>query len=451
MHLGKTLLFTLLLLIQGCASSSLFSPYPGQAQAWVGGLAQGQPTAGLDKVSAKAAGRDSMLYLQEQARLEQLAQQYAASRETFAAAFDAYERKDAQARLRASGLTAGTASLLTNDNALPYQGSAYERIMAHAFQTFNYLALNDVSGAGVEVRRAALEQRVAEQAHEKAIAKAEQEAGESEVDVSQYEGYFDGVNAAAAGVTSAITNAWTYYLSAAYWEGVGEYNDALVDYKKALSIAPDVAFIKADIERVSKRIDRRWRSDKGLVVILHEQGLVPPKREISIPVPTIHGYFSVAFPTYRVEDIRRPVPLHVQAGENAVNTEVLVRVNGAAAKALKDGIPLMLVRQTLRAAAKYEAQKRANDNFGVFGALSTQIYNLVSERADLRSWLTLPAYGMAARMELPAGNQVIKLSASGGGASVEVPVRAGGITLVRVIEVGDYLGTEVYPLPEGLK
>ena len=199
---------------------------------------------------------------------------------------------------------------------------------------------------------------------------------------------------------------------------------------------------------MSQKLDRRFKSDKGLVVILHEQGLVPPKQEVMIPIPTIHGYFSVAFPTYG-PDLVPPVPLHAQGEIENASTEVFVRVNGAAAKALKEKIPGMLVRQTLRAATKYAAQKQANDNLGLFGALTTQIYNLVSERADLRSWLSLPAYGMATRMELPAGMQVIKLSAQGGNASVEVPVRAGGVTIVRVIEAGGFLRTEVYPIKEG--
>ena len=445
----RTLVVLMLVLLQGCASSSVFSPYPNQAQAWQSSIWQGQPAAAVPQLEKKALGNDGLLYLQEKARVEQLAGQHDASRTSFADVFGRYDSTDAEARLRASGLAAGTASLLTNDNALPYNGYAYERILAHAFQAFNYLALGDSNGAAVEVRRAALEQRVAEQRHEKEIAKAEQEAAESQVDVSSYEGHFEGLNAAAAGVTSSITNAWTYYFSAAFWEGLGEYNDALVDYKKAASLAPGIDFIRADIARVSAKQDRRWRGDTGLVVILHEQGFVPPKREISLPIPTIHGYFAVAFPVYEPADQVPPVPLHAQAERDTVSTEVLVRVNGAAAKALKDRVPSMLVRQTLRAAAKYEAQKQANDNLGLLGALSAQIYNLVSERADLRSWLTLPAYGMATRMELPAGTQVIKLSASGGSASVEVPVRAGGVTLLRVIETGQFLRTEVYPIQEG--
>lgn len=446
----RILVVLMLAWLQGCASSSVFSPYPNQAQAWQSSVRQGQPSAALPTLEKKAQGKDGLLYLQEKARVEQLAGEHEASRGSFAEVFVRYESTDAEARIRASGLAAGTASLLTNDNALPYNGYAYERILAHAFQAFNYLALGDAGGAAVEVRRAALEQRVAEQRHEQEIAEAEQAAADSQVDVSRYEGHFDGLNAAAAGVASSITNAWTYYFSAAFWEGQGNYNDALVDYRKAAALAPGVAFIQADIARVSARQERRWRGgETGLVVILHEQGFVPPKREISLPIPTIHGYFAVAFPVYEPTDQLPPVPLHAQAEGEPVSTEVLVRVNGAAAKALKDRVPSMLVRQTLRAAAKYEAQKQANDNLGLLGAFTTQIYNLVSERADLRSWLTLPAYGLATRMELPAGTQVIKLSASGGSASVEVPVRAGGVTLLRVIETGQFLRTEVYPIQEG--
>lgn len=438
----------LLLVLHGCATSSVFLPYPGQAQSWTASLRQGEPLAAAQRLEKKNRGRDSLLFLQEQARLQQLGGAFDTSRSTFQEVFDRYERNDAAARIRASGLAAGTGSLLTNDNALPYKADPYERIFSYAFQALNYLSLGDPDGAAVELRRAALAQRVAEQENERRIAKAEQEAADNKVDVSQYEGYFDGLNAAAAKVRSSINNAWTHYLSAVFWEGRGNYNDALVDYKQALSVAPDVEFLKADIARVSARLDGRWKADRGLVVVIHEQGLVPPKREVSVPVPTIHGYFSVAFPTYRPEDFQAPSALKVVAGDQVVATEVLVDVGATAARALKEEVPGMLARQTLRAATKYSAQKQANDNLGLFGALVTQVYNLVSERADLRSWLTLPAHGLATRLELPAGVHVLQLSGSGADASVAVPVRAGGVTLVRVVDTGSFLRTDIYPVQE---
>ena len=442
----SVLILLTVLLLQGCASSSLFMPYPSQAQAWRSSLQAGTAEGLASPLASKAGSKDDLLYFQEIGRLEQLAGNQEPSIDAFRAAIADYESGDAGARVQASSLAAGTASLLTNDNALPYPGYPYERIFVHAYQALNYLARGDREAAQVELRRAALEQRVAEQDNEKRIARAEEAAQEQNVDLSSYDGYFQGLNTAAAGVRSAVNNAWTYYLSGVIWEASGDFNAALVDYKNALQIVPESALLIGAVERASARLDGRWNREQGLVVILHEEGLVPPRREVSIPIPTVHGYFSVAFPTYQPQDLTPAQVLQVRGGDSAsTRTEVLAQVNAMAARTLKDRIPGMLVRQTLRAATKYEAQKQANENLGLLGAITTQVYNLVSERADLRSWLSLPAYGMAAELMLPAGEQAIVLSTPGASASVTVPVKPGGITLVRAVHVGNLLRTEVYP------
>lgn len=438
-----------LLVLQGCATTSLFSPYPQQAQSWKQAARQGTLESAVADLEGKSNSLDQLLYLQERGRLAQLNADHRQSIDYFARVFSLYDERDAEAKLRLSEAGSGTASLMVNDNAIPYSGFAYERIFAHGFQALNFLALGDMEGGNVELRRAALEQRVALQRHEREIARAEEKAEEQGIDLSRYEGHFEGLNTAAREVKSAIQNAWTFYISAAVREGLGEYNDALVDYKKALEIHPDSDMLKADIQRVSRKLDGH-RPDDGLVVVSFEQGFVPPRREISIPIPTIHGYFSVSFPTYQPQDFEPPRPLQVATSSGAMaRTEPLADVGGMAARALKERMPAILVRQTLRAAAKYGAQKKANRDFGLFGALATQVYNLVSERADLRSWLTLPGHAQATRLSLPPGEHQLQLSARGAGATVKVPVRAGGVTLVRVMETGPLLRTEVIPIQEG--
>src|SRR5690606_26450428 len=115
----RTLVVLMLVLLQGCASSSVFSPYPGQAQSWQSNIRQGQPATALPLLEKRAQGNDGLLYLQEKARVEQLAGEHDASRSSFADVFVRYDNTDAEARVRAGSLAAGTASLLTNDNALP--------------------------------------------------------------------------------------------------------------------------------------------------------------------------------------------------------------------------------------------------------------------------------------------------------------------------------------------
>ena len=64
-----------------------------------------------------------------------------------------------------------------------------------------------------------------------------------------------------------------------------------------------------------------------------------------------------------------PTPLQVSAGGDSARSAVITRFDGMAARALKEQIPGMLVRQTLRAAAKYGAQKKAklDSRDGVLG------------------------------------------------------------------------------------
>ena len=436
-NLPRLLLLVGALLLGGCATSSLFNPYPNQASHWKQLAASGQGEAALARLEKGTRSKDRLLYLQESARVAQLTDQPAESQQLFTEVIGLYDEQDEQARIRASSAGSGLGALMVNDNALPYRGQDYERIAVHGLQALNYWQQQDIEGAGVEFRRLTLEQRVIEQRHEQEIGRAEDDAASSGAPgIGDFEGQFAGLNSAAALVRSSIQNPYFYYLAGVFREGTGQYNDALVDYKKAYEIAPQLAQLKTDIQRLDTRQRGRRQRAQGQVVIAYEQGYIPPREEISLPIPTIHGYFAVSFPTYSGDTlVPRPLQITTESGTQA-HTEVIARFDGMAARALREQVPAMLVRQTLRAATKYSAQKAANDELGLLGALTTQLYNLVSERADLRSWLTLPANAQIARLTLPPGTQQLALSGPGGSANVEIPVVAGGTTLVRVIDTG---------------
>ena len=433
-------------LLTGCATNSLFNPYPNQAADWKQAAAAGQPEAAFSRLAKGTEGGDRLLYLQERARVAQITDLPTESQQTFSQVITLYDAQDEQARVRLSSAGGGLGALMVNDNALPYRGYEYERIAVHGLQAMNYWQQGDIEGAAVEFRRVTLEQQVAEQRHEQEIGRAEEEAAGAPT-MDDFDSQFAGLNTAAATVRSSIQNPYFYYLAGVFREGTGNYNDALVDFKKAYEIMPEMPLLQADIERVSAlQRGRRGSDGTGQVVIAYEQGYIPPRQEISLPIPTIHGYFAVSFPTYGT-DMVVPRPLQVSAGGKSTQSAVITRFDGMAARALKEQIPAMLVRQTLRAAAKYGAQKKANDELGLLGALTTQIYNLVSERADLRSWLTLPANAQIARLTLPPGTHALALSGLGGSANVEIPVTQGGTTLVRVIDTGQ-LHITVMPVLE---
>lgn len=434
------------LLLTGCATSSLFTPYPEQAAAY----RQAANSHNYKKVSSqlekRTQGKDKLLYLQERGRLTQILGDTEQSRKDYASAINVYDENDQAALIRLGETGSAIGSVLVNDNALAYRGQDYERIMLHTFQALNYWQDKDLEGAAVEFRRATLEQNIAKQKREKDIAKAHQEARKNNVQTSELEQQLGGLDTAAAGVRDSIENAYAYYLAGVFREGTGDYNNALVDYKRAYEINPALKLLPQDIKRVEQK-QRGRRTQEAEIVVIYEQGFISPRVSFSLPIPTIHGYFAVSIPTYPSSAPAAP-PLRVSGAQLHAETQVAAQLSAMAARALKEQLTAMLVRQAVRATLKYETQKQANDNLGILGAFSTQIYNIISEQADLRSWLTLPATTQVTRFSVPAGEHQLRLSGPHGNTQVTVSAKAQGITVVRVIDTNGPLHTTILPTLE---
>ena len=101
--------------------------------------------------------------------------------------------------LYTKSVTNETAALLTNDNIRPYRARPFEVLLMYQYQILNYLAIGDLDGALVEVRRA----QIASEA--------------------LYQKDKDKVN----------DNGWLRYLSAIVYEMAGEEDDAAIAYIKA--------------------------------------------------------------------------------------------------------------------------------------------------------------------------------------------------------------------------
>lgn len=436
-----------LLFLAGC-TSSLFMPYPEQAKTFRQAATQGDLSLAEKQLNKRVKGKDKLLYLQERGRIAQIQGNIEQSRADYAAAISIYDANDQAAivRLGEAGRAAG--SLLVNDNALAYRGQDYERIMLHSLQALNYWQESDFEGAAVEFRRASLEQDVAKQKRDKAIAKAEEEAKKNEVNISDVEKQLGGLNTAAAGVRNSIENAYAYYLAGVFREGTGDYNNALVDYKRAYEINPKLTLLPKDIKRVEQK-QRGQTQNKAEVVIAYEQGFIPPRRGLNLPVPTIHGYFAVEIPTY--SGVSSAVPaLRISGAQQQTQTQVAAQLNAMAARALKEQLPGILVRQVLRAKVKYETQKQVNKELGAFAAFSTQMYNFISEQADLRSWLTLPASAQVARFSISPGEHTLTLSGNSGSSQVRINAKPNSTILIRAVDGYGQLHTTVMPTLEVL-
>lgn len=447
----------LLLFLGGCATSSLFNPYPKQAGKFRQAITTDQTSEVLSKLAAKQDNADFLLYMMERGRISQLANLFAESEKDFTLVGETFDEQDLAAQIQGSKFAAQGASLVTNDNAIPYEGSGYERIFTHHFQAYNYLGTHDIEGAGVELRKARLEQRILLEQHEKEVAAAHEKANKEKIDLATISANFSGMDTIAGRVKNSFQNGYTFYTSAAFWEAQDELNDALVDYKKAYEVNQDSVILPVDIARVSAKLGDRQQDisfhsctdHEGVVVVLFEEGFVPAKQQIKFPVPTFDGGFiAIAFPYYNVNNWPSSQQLTIRAssGQKIGHTEEMVNVSTLAIKAFKENLSGLIVRQVLRGLAKYELQHKSEEHGGILGQIGASIYNYASENADLRSWLTLPNSGQAQRLYLPVGQQKIILQVGSMQKNITLDIKKKRTTLVRVVDVAPRLIVQVFPL-----
>lgn len=453
-------LLAAVLTLGGCATTSVFTPYPAQAAGYRQALSSGDPSTTLSALEKKRKSADRQLYLLERGRLAQLSGDAEASRTDLAEVIGVFEQQEDKARISLSSVASTTGSFLTNDNARPYVGRLYEQVFVHQYQALNYLALGDAQGALVEVRRANLVQTEALNQREREVVKAQNKAAEqseaADFDPGQFDSYFNDMDAAAGRVKTAFQNAATFYLSGLIYEATGLPNDAYIDYRKALELVPDNPYLQRDVVRLGRSLrmpnidalEKKagkpipLKAGDGELVVYAEEGYVPTKQPLMIPLPTSKTLNYVGFPVYP-GPFPAPLPLQLGIGGQTASTAVLVDTQALAVRALREELPAMLARAYLRLLSKQKLQRELNDRAGPLAGLVGTVYSLVSEQPDLRSWLTLPNSAQLLRQPLNAGEHRLRLP---DGSELAVTVRPGRPTLVHLVVTEGKAYSRIYPL-----
>ncbi len=325
----------------------------------------------------KPPARDQLLYLLDQGIILHTAGRYQESIAAFKQAMDfTEEREGAQTPSK-------TVSIVTNDNLIPYQGEKFERLLIHVFQVLNYIGLGQNQEALIEIRR---------------------------------------INTK----FSDFQNTFASYLSGLTWESEAKINDAYIDYKKTYRLQPAFKPLAQDLLKGSYLLGflsdyARWKKTfgesfqeqsphQGEVVVLIEEGTVPEKKSTEEEV----DLQILPLPTYP-ENLDPPEPVHIWVNEKEWGlATTLNRVDETAKKTLADQKPAMIARGIARLAAKEAGAvivgEKIDRDLGIF----LGILLLATNRADLRSWLTLPRSFQVARLKLPEGSHAIELKWHGG-------------------------------------
>jgi len=469
--LAKPIVIILMsLVLSGCATlqfTDLFQGYHSQMKPVQAAQRQGEFLKAKKLLGERSASNSSyVLYLLEKARLEFLAADWQTSQQTFTQAYAQVEEQRNKAKIQLSKGIEKLGAVVSNDSATSYQVPYYEQSMLHSYQALNYLFQHNLEAALVEVRRANLVQENALKAYENEIYQAQKQLYNSGMSTDSLHSAYPSMANTIGKVKNGFQNGYTFYLSGILYEASGALNDAYIDYKRAIEIYPDNPYLQQDVVRLARRLgmqddlvtfqqrfgklQAQQTSGQGYVVVLAERDIVNSKQEVGLNLPVGRSnnglkFFSFSLPVYQ-EALAQHHKLTFKSAGQSYQSNEIVRIQSLAAKDLKDQLPALLTRQVVRVVAKEQVRQKLSREAGDVGNILASIYNIASERADTRSWSTLPDEIELVRMAVPAGKQVIQVQLNGRQQGIEVDVQTNRITLINFLAIGNYTGYQAINL-----
>ena len=398
----------------------------------------------LDKDKKQATGKNRILYYLNKGYVEFMLGNPTNSNQYFETAENLIDEYH-------SNVGAEAAALVTNPEARPYRPEDFEVIMINFYKALNYIDLNDMEGALVEVRKINIKLN---QLNDK---------------------YPDNKN-------RYQRDAFAHLLMGLIYDATGDYNNAFIAYRNAYEVyqsdyiknfgvkTPEQ--LKQDLMRTAyncgftaelKQYEKEFNTTythtptpaDGQLVFFWLNGMGPVKAEWSInfvkqkrgdgaivfhneslgltfPFFFGSGYsddekqsianlqtLRVAFPKY----MERP-PLYATgtlvSDNHSYPLELAENINEIAFKTLRDRMVREFSNSLLRVAAKkgleYSARKQ-NEWLG----FAVGIANSLTEKADTRNWQTLPYSISYTRLPLSAGtnNLTLRLNARNGSQHTE--------------------------------
>ena len=374
------------LLLQSCAS------YNQRATSMRDGLTTGHPEVALSMAEEVDPENKDVLPSLDKGMLRRMTGDYKGSNRAFEAA------KQEIDRLYGISVTENLASVTVNETMRSYVGDRYEQLLLHAYMAMNYIEMGDFDAARVEMLQADVKMK---------------EWGDKPED-----------------------DPFLRYLEGIIYEALGEYDQALVSYRQAYTIyngdtgrpyPPVPESLKKDLLRMLVKMGlrdeyRRYAKTFGMqnfkpdamanngdLVVILNNGLAPIRSETAVYLysPEVQQNLRVAFPTYagKAPPLRQPV---IDVAGRQFSMETVENVDALARYSLEQAMPGIMARAMARAVVKYNTQKAAHDQGSLAGLLMT-VTNIATERADTRSWSTLPQAIQLQRISLPAGEHKVRI------------------------------------------
>lgn len=420
--LEKALSITLLGLGVSC-SSSIFTDYPEDAWFGLDAFEHGQFVNAAQEFQELngTLGSNEFLAYAESGMAYHVGGNLEAATNEWLKAVKVLDDYGDRPTISGRGLSEGALSMLINDKATPYDGEGFEAVLLHGFLAWDFLRLNKLDDALVEVKRG------------------------YEFELFEEERF---------GTTYGM-NRFARFIAALAQDIDGQYNDARIDLESLAKEMPNHPAVQYSLARLD-RLESRERSKERKVaeiVVVFERGRMPQKiaHELRYSTNRSVGKFSVpgfGMPAFAAASVS------VNVGEKGLGSTTLIenilavgktnlddRIGWATAKAVARSVAKTVIVDEVSEAAEEKHGKWAGILVGITGTL----LNEYTERADLRSWLTLPTEIQVLRAAVTPGEHRVILTSGSAGQQLDLGIhsfQAGKPVLIGVRAVGGRLYAE---------
>ena len=388
------------------------------------GRSYGDALTRLEESDIKEQDRNKLLYTLDKAMIKDRMGSHADAQQLF---------KDADAivdELYTESISNTVASFVVNDSTMDYAGEDFEKVALHTMWALSYLQAGDLKSARVEAKR---------------INTRLQEINDG-YDKDSKNRYSE--------------DAFARFLAGMIFESLGEYDDAIIDYRKALtayegiykttfSTPPPLPLLQSlhRLLTLRKRSSELAELNKsygsqigkmeplpkqyGELIVIHESGTIAIKETMEFLFPYGSQVVRFSFPIVKFQP-RNWGSTGATLGDQKCEGATVENLDAIAHETMNDKRARVLLKQGVRLLAKGQIVDQARQNFGILGEITANIFTAATETADTRSWTTLPSQILVTRCSLPAGEHTINIKTAGVSHAVEkVQVRAGQMTFLR--------------------
>lgn len=421
--------------LTGC---SVFRSYDSELQETNKQLAAGNVDAALALLESNNKGEQKdLLYYFEKGELLRSKGDLKGSQDAWRSADSVVFQWEESVKLDTDKYLSQFGSYLVNDKVRRYEGYDYEKVMLTTQMALNLLAQNDFDGARTEIKKTHEREAIIAELRDKEYLKREEEAEKEGIktEYKDLQGYpvasLDAPEV--VGLKNSYQSAFSHYLSGYVYEALGEKGLAAPGYRKAAELRPNTPLLDQALLELDKNSAKAGESD---VLIVVQTGLAPARDSIRIPLPLpIQDNLVItplSFPIIK-EDTSTAHLGEIQLNDKALALTALNSTTAMSRRALRDDMPGIILRTSVRAISRGVAQKNLNKTNPMAG-LVVGIASTVLEGADTRTWRTLPDETQVARVRLKPGEHHLSLPSSLGGTQVTVKVdRPYQVVTLRVV------------------